>query len=118
MQISNSGTLIVALIAIGVVSTAFVLIKTKGNPTQANKPQQNPQEESKMEHPTDMPFDPNNLPESDKKRYGRATSTINQAIEAKDWDYLEDQLNTTTQDFPDLIAKINEVLKNKPQDQK
>lgn len=118
MQVSNSGTLIIALIAIGVVSTAFVLIKTKGNPTQANKPQQNPQEESKTEHPTDTPFDPNTLSKNDKIHYERTASIIDQAIKAKDWDYLANQHKTRTSDFPDLIAKINEVLKNKPQDQK
>ena len=98
MQVSNSGTLIVALIAIGVVSTAFVLIKTK--------------------HSIHKPFDPNNLSENDKIRYELAASIIDQAIKAKDWDYLENQHNTRTRDFPDLIAKINEALKNKPQDQK
>ena len=113
MQESNSGTLIIALIAIGVVLAIVLSTKTKDKTTQANEPQPKPQEASKMKRPTSRPFDPNTLSENDKMRYKRAEYLIEEAIKEKDWDYLEDQLNTTTQDFPDLIAKIKEALKNK-----
>lgn len=114
MQESNSGTLIIALIAIGVVLAIVLSTKTKDKTTQANKPQQKPQEASKMKQPTPRPFDPNTLSENTRIRYERAASIINQAIKAKDWAHLEDERKTRTQDFPDLIAKIDEALKNKP----
>lgn len=114
MQESNSGTLIIALIAIGVVLAIVLSTKTKDKTTQANKSQPKPQEASKMKRPAPKPFDPNTLSENDKIRYELAASIIDQAIKAKDWDYLEDELHTRTQDFPDLIAKIKEALKNKP----
>lgn len=114
MQESNSGTLIIALIAIGVVLAIVLSTKTKDKTTQANKPQPKPQEASKMKQPAPRPFDPSTLSESDRMRHKRAEYLIEEAIKEKDWDYLEDERKTRTQDFPDLIAKIDEALKNKP----
>ena len=51
-----------------------------------------------------------------QSRYRQAKFLIEEAIELKRWDFLEDELNTTTQEFPDLIAMIKEALKNKPKD--
>lgn len=51
-----------------------------------------------------------------QSQYERAKSRIEEFIRLKRWDFLEDELNTTTQDFPDLIAMIKEALKNKPKD--
>ena len=44
-------------------------------------------------------------------RYRRADYLINEAKKEKDWEYLLDELNTRTQDFPDLVKKIHKTLK-------
>lgn len=58
-----------------------------------------------------QPYDPNNIPVHSIKRYKRADSVINSAKKEKDWDYLVNQINTTTIDFPDLIERIHSILK-------
>ena len=47
-------------------------------------------------------------------RYIWHKRTIQKAIEEKDFDYLERAKDTRMQDYPDLIAMIDEALKNKP----
>lgn len=49
-----------------------------------------------------------------QSRYRVAKSRIEKAIQRGQWVTLEEELNTTTQDFPDLMAMIKEALKNKP----
>jgi tRNA A37 N6-isopentenylltransferase MiaA len=50
---------------------------------------------------------------SDENRYKGDTSIIATAIKEKDWETLEDMLNSDTRDFPDLIEIIKEALNNK-----
>lgn len=57
------------------------------------------------------PFDPKNLSENTRIRYDRAKSITDQATQKKDWDWLVDELNTRTQDFPDIIENIHKTLK-------
>ena len=87
-SLSTTSIVIVALLAIGAVFFIKKVIDTK-----------------KM------------LDRDRQSRYKVAKLLIDEAIELKQWDFLEIQLNsTTTQDFPDLIAMIKEALKNKPKD--
>ena len=58
------------------------------------------------------PFDPKNLSKNDRIRYDLAKSITDQATKKKDWDWLVDELNTRTQDFPDIIENIHKVLKS------
>ena len=51
-----------------------------------------------------------------QSRYRVAKSRIEKAIQRKQWVTLEEELNTTTKDFPDLISMIKEALNNKPKD--
>ena len=50
---------------------------------------------------------------SDDDRYDTDKTIILRAIAEKDWETLEDLLDSSTQDFPDLIKMIEEALKNK-----
>ena len=51
---------------------------------------------------------------SDENRYKRDKSIIDDAMAEKDWETLEDMLNSKSiKDFPDLIKMIEEALKNK-----
>ena len=50
---------------------------------------------------------------SDEDRYKGDKSIIEDAIKEKDWETLEDMLNSRTSDFPDLIDKIKKALKHK-----
>ena len=84
-SLSSTSIVIVALLAIGAVFFIKKAIDTK-----------------KM------------LEKSRQSRYRVAKSRIEEFIRLKRWDFLEDELNTTTQDFPDLMAMIKEALKNKP----
>ena len=50
---------------------------------------------------------------SDEDRYQTDRKIIEDAIEEKDWEMLEDMLNSSTKDFPDLIEMIKKALENK-----
>jgi len=50
---------------------------------------------------------------SDEDRYNGDKSIIEDAINEKDWETLEDMLESSTSDFPDLINMINNALKNR-----
>jgi len=50
---------------------------------------------------------------SDEDRYNGDKSIIEDAINEKDWEILEDMLESSTSDFPDLINMINNALKNR-----
>ena len=50
---------------------------------------------------------------SDDDRYDTDKTIILRAIAEKDWETLEDLLDSSTQDFPELIKMIEEALKNK-----
>lgn len=50
---------------------------------------------------------------SDDDRYNGDKSIIEDAIKEKDWETLEDMLESSTSDFPDLINMINNALKNR-----
>lgn len=52
--------------------------------------------------------------EDRQKRYAHYKSSIERAIKNQNWEYLEEAKQTGITDFPDLIAMINEALKNKP----
>lgn len=50
---------------------------------------------------------------SDENRHKGDKLVIEDAIKEKDWETLEDMLNSRTSDFPDLIIIIEDALKNK-----
>jgi len=50
---------------------------------------------------------------SDEDRYQTDRKIIEEAIAEKDWDTLEDMLDSRTRDFPDLIEIIKKALENK-----
>lgn len=50
---------------------------------------------------------------SDEDRYNGDKLIIDNAIQEKDWETLEDMLKSSTSDFPDLIKLIENALKNK-----
>ena len=50
---------------------------------------------------------------SDEDRYDTDKNIILTAINENDWETLEDLLDSSTKDFPDLIKMIEEALKNK-----
>ncbi len=50
---------------------------------------------------------------SDEDRYQTDRKIIEEAIVEKDWETLEDMLNSSTKDFPDLIEMIKKALENK-----
>jgi len=50
---------------------------------------------------------------SDEDRYETDKKIIEEAIENKDWEILEDMLDSSTRDFPDLIEMIKKALANK-----
>ena len=52
--------------------------------------------------------------EDRQRRYAHYKSSIERAIKNQNWEYLEEAKQTGMTDFPDLIAMINEALKNKP----
>lgn len=52
-------------------------------------------------------------PRTDKQRYKEDTWFVEHYIQQKDWEMLENMLNSGTKDFPDLIEKIQNALKNK-----
>ena len=55
---------------------------------------------------------------SDDDRYDTDKTIILRAIAEKDWETLEDLLDSSTQDFPDLIKLAKEALANKDNDSK
>lgn len=50
---------------------------------------------------------------SDDDRYDTDKTIILRAIEEEDWGTLEDLLDSSTKDFPDLIRIINNALKDR-----
>lgn len=50
---------------------------------------------------------------TDENRYKGDKLIIEDAIREKDWETLEDMLNSRTSDFPDLIEMIKKALKNR-----
>ena len=50
---------------------------------------------------------------SDENRYKGDKSIVTTAIKEKDWETLEDMLNSDTSDFPDLIEIIKKALNNR-----
>jgi len=50
---------------------------------------------------------------TDENRYKGYKSVIEDAIGEKDWETLEDMLNSRTSDFPDLIQMIKKALNNR-----
>ena len=50
---------------------------------------------------------------SDEDRYDTDKKIILDAISENDWKTLEDLIDSSTKDFPDLIKMIEEALKNK-----
>ena len=52
--------------------------------------------------------------EDRQRRYEHYKSSVERAIRNQNWEYLEESKQTGMTDFPDLIAMINEALKNKP----
>ena len=50
---------------------------------------------------------------TDENRYKGDKLVIEDAIKEKDWETLEDMLNSRTSDFPDLIQMIKKALNNR-----
>lgn len=50
---------------------------------------------------------------SDEHRYESRKDIILTAIKEKDWETLEDMLDSSTRDFPDLIKMIEKALKDR-----
>lgn len=56
---------------------------------------------------------PTNKLLSDDNRYNGDKAVIEDAIQEKDWETLEDMLDSATQDFPDLVEMIEKSLKSR-----
>lgn len=55
------------------------------------------------------------LSKDDQMRYNRTKTNIENFIRSKDWEGLENMLDTRTlRDFPDLDKMVKDALKNKP----